>query len=259
VLQLERIIYFHGVPGGAEELRLFGRKVAESTERFHLPDRQMAQGNSCEADYFRALADGLRQRFPNAPLRFVGFSLGASVALRTAPHLGDHVCQIDLVSAAAPLDLADYLPKMAGAPVFRLAKHSSHLFRLLTAVQSVAARIVPEQLYDMLFASSQGMDREQINDPLFRATMLGILKSCFAAGLPSYRGDIAAYVDDWAGELGAVTQPVSLWHGCADNWSPVAMANDLARRLPRCIGVNLFNGLSHYSMLGRFLTNHSAE
>lgn len=43
--------------------------------------------------------------------------------------------------------------------------------------------------------------------------------------------------------------PVRIWQGGADTWSPPAMADCLADRLPAVVGVERLAGLSHYSCL----------
>lgn len=248
----EQIIYFHGMPGGPEELQLFGNAIAASTAEFHVLDRKHALGLVRKDEHFYRVASAIKERFPDNPLRLIGFSLGASAALRTALHLGDQVQHIELVSAAAPLTLGSYLDHMAGAPVFKLAAVSPFLFGLLAQLQSVTARIAPERLYAMLFATAEGADRALVADSQFRTVMLRILKQCLWSELPTYRREIDLYVGDWSAELDQVTQPVTIFHGRADNWSPPGMAEDLAQRLPCCKGLHLIDDLSHYSTLREF-------
>ncbi|MCW1384954.1 alpha/beta hydrolase [Novosphingobium sp. KCTC 2891] len=248
----ERVIYFHGMPGGAGELDLFGPSIAASASAFHVPERR---SGSDGAGHFRAVAEGIRSRFPHDRLRLIGFSIGASAALRVAPHLGDRVAGIDVVSAAAPLGIGPFLDDMAGAPVFRAARASPLLFGLLVRAQSLAARLAPGRLYTQLFASARGADSALAGDPVFRAAMIRVLRQCLAQGAAGYRCEVGLYVQDWAAELALVTQPVRIWHGRADNWSPVAMADALAERLPASTPPRLFDGLSHYSTLQHFLLN----
>jgi pimeloyl-ACP methyl ester carboxylesterase len=242
-------VYFHGIPGSAGEVRLFGADLASQLGAVHVVERPAATVAPDSAAYFRQLAQVIQSRFPAAPLRLIGFSLGASAALRTAPHLGSQVAGIDLISAAAPLTLGNYLGGMAGAPVFKLAKSNPTFFRGLARLQSVAARLAPGSLYDALFASAQGEDRALSANLAFKAAMLPILQQSLGPELAAYRSEILAYVQDWEAELGQVTPPVTLYHGRADNWSPVAMAQDLVRRLPNVAAVHLLEDLSHYSTL----------
>lgn len=253
----ERVIYFHGVPGGAGELKLFGADISKLAAHFYSPDSSIIDNLGGAADHFRNLADTIKGQFGDEPLRLVGFSLGASMALRVAPFLGDQVREIDLISAAAPLDLGDYWDGMAGAAVFRLAKNSPFLFRTLSQMQSLGARVAPQQLFKMLFASAKGADLDLVQNAEFRAVMVTILRRCMGGALPAYIRDIELFTQDWSEQLDQVSQPVRLFHGRKDSWAPVIMAQDLAARLKQCEDVHLFDGLSHYSTLREYLASFS--
>lgn len=65
------------------------------------------------------------------PIRLIGFSIGASVALRIAALLGDKVEGIYLLSPAAPLEVKGNVDGMgAGRYTFFLAKRCPPLFSL---------------------------------------------------------------------------------------------------------------------------------
>lgn len=249
----ERTVYFHGIPGSGGELALFGTEIAAKAAGFIVPDRTQA-GPAEATARFRTLAAAIRTQAEGAPLRLVGFSLGAAAALRVAPHLGTQVVGIDLVSAAAPLSTGDYLGAMAGAPVFRAARTSPLLLAAMVGAQGLFARLAPGKLYAALFASALGADLALRDNLQFRAGMVRVLSRGLGRGAPGYRREILHYVGDWAAELAHVSQPVRLWHGRADNWSPVSMAEALATHLPRCEPPRMFDGLSHYSTLRRYLS-----
>lgn len=251
----EQIIYFHGLPGSTDELLAFGPDIARRSAGFRVIDRSGARTAPSATDYFAQLAADLRRDVPDARLRLIGFSLGASAALRTAAHLGDQVSHIDLVSAAAPLDLGTYLPDMAGAPVFRTARDNPQMFHVLTRAQSLLARFWPGQLHAMLFATARGDDGPLASDPEFKAALKSVLRQCLGPGRAGYLQEIGLYAQDWRAELDRVTAPVWLFHGEEDNWSPVAMARDLTQRLPRCEALELLPGGSHYSTLKWYLSN----
>ena len=249
------VIYFHGIPGGPSELNLFGDDISARTSHFVVLPRDVPGGTS-GAERFAALADAIKQEFPERPLRLIGFSLGAAAALRTAPLLGAQVEKIDLISAAAPLPLGDYLGKMAGAPVFRTARDHLAVFGLLSKAQSLLASAAPGVLYSALFRAAQCEDIGLRDNSQFRAVMTELLKASLGSNLDVYRAEILAYVSDWSPCLAAVTQPVSIYHGRADNWSPTDMATDLAAILQDCHKLELMEGCSHYSALKAFLQSY---
>lgn len=248
-------IYFHGIPGGRSELSLFKSDIRRCCQDLEVAQRSF-RGPPDDDHRFERIAEDLRQRFPERSMRFVGFSLGAAVALRTAPFVGDQVEQIDLVSPAPPLQLGRYLDGMAGAPVFRAASRSTMSFDILSRAQSILARTVPAQLYGALFASAQGADRILREDPHFKRMMIDLLRDSVGRKLNTYRSEIRSYVRDWTSTLRQVEQPVFILHGRMDNWCPVQMAEDLARALPQCRSLRILEGHSHYSTLGAYLQDH---
>jgi pimeloyl-ACP methyl ester carboxylesterase len=245
---MEPIVYFHGLPGGPSEIEAFG-----STFCWFVPDRRVVSKEADLSEHFDALAFALTAQFGSSPFRLVGFSLGAYVALEVASRLGSAVSRISLVSAGAPLSLGDFLPDVAGRTVFRTARYSPYLFAALTRCQSLMMRFVPEKLFDALFASAQGLDRDLAAQALFRIKIMEALNDCLQDGASGYRHELSGYVQDWSPILSLVTQPVELWHGSLDNWAPPAMADALAASLPNVTMLHRLEGHSHYSTLQAFL------
>lgn len=242
-------IYFHGLPGSAAELAGFGQEIAARTAGFHVAQR-------C-GDLAR-LAAQIAVQVPHGPLRLIGFSLGAHAALRAAPLLGGRVAQIDLVSPAAPLQLGDFLDGMAGAPVFRAAQAGRLPFAALTFVQAQAARIAPQKMAAALMAKARGEDRALAADPRFIAALAQSLRFSLLEARAAYTAEIRAYVTDWRADLAKVHQPVAIWQGSEDDWTPPAMAEALAAALPLHPKVTMIAGASHFSTLRHFLAGPSA-
>jgi len=237
-------VYFHGLPGSAAELAAFGPEIAERTAGFHVAPRT--------GDVAR-LAAQIAAKFPVGPLRLIGFSLGAQAALKVATLLGERVEQIDLVSPAAPLQLGDFLGGMAGAPVFRAALAGRMPFAALTFVQGQVARIAPERMATALMAKARGGDRDLAADPLFIAALAQSLRISLLEQRAAYAAEIRAYVLDWSADLTKVRQPVAIWQGSEDDWTPPAMAEALAAALPSHPQVTMIEGASHFSTLRHYL------
>ncbi len=201
------------------------------------------------ADYFGALARRVDDLAQGGAVRLVGFSLGASVALRAAAHVEARVAGIDLISGAAPLESGDFLDAMAGKPVFQMAVRSPAGFRRLTAAQGWLARWAPGVLLGMLFRGAAAADRTLAGQPWFRSDLGRILQASLGAGAAGYRRDVEAYVRPWAAEVAHVGAEVRVWHGAADTWSPPGMVAGFAAVLPRPPETRILPGLSHYSCL----------
>lgn len=250
---IEPIVYFHGLPGGSGELEAVGAAAHWSNLPHTSPKRQVIGHGSNLSQHFDALASELTSAYGHSPIRFVGFSIGAYVALEVASRMGPAVSRISLVSAAAPLTKGNFLPDMAGQMVFRAARYSPLLFAALTRAQSFFLHISPERLFDALFASAQGMDRDLAAQPHFRASIIDVLTDCFKEGAKGYRLELRGYTQDWSQVLPQITQPVELWHGTLDNWAPPSMADALADGLPNVRMIHRLEGHSHYSTLQAFI------
>jgi pimeloyl-ACP methyl ester carboxylesterase len=237
-------LYFHGLPGSGAELAGFGPEIAARAAGFHVATRG--------GDFAQVAAS-----LPEGALRLVGFSLGAAAALRTARLLGERVAQIDLVAPAAPLHLGDFLGQMAGAPVFRAALAGAMPFAVLTFVQAQVARLAPEKMAAALMAKAKGEDRALAADPRFIAALAQSLRHSLLDARAAYTSEIRAFVSDWRAELALVHQPVSIWQGSEDDWTPPAMAEALAAALPRRPQLALLPGLSHFSTLRHYLAEEA--
>ena len=243
----DQFVYFHGQPGSPDELSLVA--AGRLPSGLFAPDRATDRPDLPLGGYLDHLTATVLARYPAGPIRLVGFSLGAVVAIEVALRIAGRDVRLDLVSPAAPLGLGDFLPDMAGGAVFGLAARSPGLFGLLTGVQGALARLAPDLLFSQIFAGAAGADADLARDPAFQATLKRILAHGLAGGAKGYRREVLGYVA-WAPErLSGLTHPVTLWQGEADSWTPPAMARALAAALPGAPEVRTFPGLSHYSTL----------
>jgi pimeloyl-ACP methyl ester carboxylesterase len=239
-------IYFHGLPGAPDELKLAGRPVPANWQAI---DRSVNRSVGSAEVYFDHLAERVQDMSGGSPIRLVGFSLGAVAALQVASRITDRSVSLHLVSAAAPLQSGDFLPRMAGKSVFSLALRSPFAFAGLCGIQSAIARVSVKTLAAALFSSAQGLDLELNNDPKFKTQIDGIIRHGLGLGLQNYKREIAAYVQDWSVILPNIRYEVTLWHGEMDNWSPPEMAATLGRMLPNVSAINMLQEHSHYSTL----------
>lgn len=239
-----RTIYFHGNPGAPAELALLGGEAVRSwiaLDRAALPLEPESRIGQLVASISELGAVG--------PVRLVGFSAGAHVALQVAARIPAADLTLQLVSPAGPLEIGNFLGKMAGAPIFRAAMQRPRLFATLAGAQSFCAARLPHLLTHFLFATAQGDDRELKADAQFVGPYRQVLQSCLIGGLPSYKAEIEAYVRPWAGLLSDVIHPVTIWQGSADNWTPPEMAQSMAQRLPNVHALHLLARQSHFSTL----------
>lgn len=236
------LVYLHGLPGGPDEL-----KLASDVEEAFAPDLRDGP-----------IAEQIIARFGTTPVTLIGFSLGAFGAMRFAADHPSQVVHLHLIAPAAPLELGDFLKDMAGGPIFRMARDHPWLFRLVTRVQGLVARIAPDFFARQVFALSQGKDAPLAADPAFRRDWSATAQKSLSGGAAAYRAEITAYVAPWLGVLPQVSVPTTIWYGTADSWVPPAMAEALAQKLPNVACVRQIMDGSHYSTLAAALPHITA-
>ncbi|MBU0623063.1 MAG: alpha/beta hydrolase [Gammaproteobacteria bacterium] len=243
------VVYFHGAPGAPEECSIFDLQGKNHGLTFVCLDRFSVDSSINGDAYYKLLAAEISRIASGKQVDFVGFSIGAFIALQTSRYMANGVGSLHLVSAAAPLESGNYLDAMAGKQVFMLAKAAPAIFILLSYWQGLLARLSPNAVFRLLFASAAGEDKALVADREFRAGTTKVLKACFAGRVRGYARDIGLYVQPWKTTLAEVSVNTHIWHGAEDNWSPPLMAEYLKSAIPGCTSTTIFNGLSHYSCL----------
>ena len=244
-MQPAKTIYFHGAPGSPAELALF--EAAEV--RMSAWDRFVDRPRLPFDDYLDAISEEIASRAAGAPIRLIGFSIGARVALEVACRVAGSVGSVELISPGGPLELGNFLPRMEGRLVLGVARSAPCLLPSLTWVQARMADLAPHRLLGIMFAGSSGADAALSVDPCFSAAMIQMISGSLGAGAAGYRREIVAYVKPWSSILSHVSAPVRIWQGAADNWTPPEMARALQTALPNAEPIRLLDSLSHYSTL----------
>lgn len=230
-------IYFHGLPGSADELALMkipcccAPKVIDPLD-FESFDRTNAN---------------------QVPVTVIGFSLGAFSALKLAAARPQSVARLVLISPAGPLEMGNLLDQMAGAPVFRTAKGSSIAFIILTAIQALAAFAFPRLLLERMFANSCDAEKTILKDPAAAKSLIKGLQHSLWDAAALYRRTVTEYVKPWEFELSKIECPCQIFHGELDDWVPIGMAQALFERLPEGSEFRMEEKLGHYSTLMKIL------
>jgi len=243
------LFYFHGVPGAAVEAAMLHQAAFAHGIKLLVVERDLP-GELSSAAYLQQLAQQISDRAEGQPIRLLGFSIGACLALRVAALLGERVAAVYLLSAAAPLEIPSNSVGMgAGRYTFLWAQHYPRLFRVFAWYQALLAKVSPRLLLNLLFAGAGGKDPELLRQADTQAWLADIQRACFKHGTSGYMHDVKLYVEPWATELENVTTAVSLWHGDADNWAPIAMSIYLQEHLRTASAVTRGAEQAHYSCL----------
>lgn len=238
-----RIVYCHGLPGGPSELGAFG--AADRFQHFRPLDRLARSRGGFEADLLAAF-DALEIKEPSV---VVGFSLGAMSAIHLAARRVHLVSRLVLISPAAPLQLGDFLPTMAGRPVFKAAQRGLGELQILAGLQAALVSIAPRFFINTMFRASPEADKQLLARPeVFQAVLSG-LRACLLSHQPAYRTELLAYVRPWGNVVSEVQCATEIWQGSVDDWTPPAMAEALKSQLGDLAVLNVCPGLGHYSTL----------
>ena len=220
-LEIRVTIYCHGLPGSAAEILNLG--AADNPTVRTLGSLDLARFET------------LISQDPECKYHLIGFSLGCMTALRMAALHPNKFEKITLIAPAAPLELGNFLPKMAGQAVFKTARHGEFLFGLFTNFQRLGAVILPNQVVSAMFAGSPKADIDLLSDATFKQSVITGLRFSLGKHRKQYCKAILAYVQPWAHHLKDVKSPVAIHHGTADNWAPVEMAYALQKEIKSII------------------------
>jgi pimeloyl-ACP methyl ester carboxylesterase len=242
----DAIFFCHGAPGSPRDAAL----LLPITPHIKLIAADLFRAGSGTV-LENALQDFDEQTriFENHKIHITGFSIGAMMAIQIAAARPDRVGQLTLISPAAPLGLGDFLPDMAGKPVFDLAQNALRLLQVLTKIQSLLARYLPHVLINQLFKKSSPREQGLIADPKVQSIIAGGLQNSFQTHPKQYLATLQTYVSDWATDISRVTCPVQVWHGDQDTWAPIAMSHALCAAFPQGAKLHVVKGGEHYSTL----------
>jgi pimeloyl-ACP methyl ester carboxylesterase len=244
------VFYFHGAPGALEEAAWLA-SAAQANGLCLLALERDSLGPHLQGEaYVAQLTAEVLRLAGDHPVHLLGFSIGASLALRVAARLPTPAAGIWLVSAAAPLEWPACWQGMgAGRYTFALAQSYPRLFNLLAVYQGWLARHFAGLLLRTLFQGARGADAELLAQAPQREQLMRVQRQCFARGAGAYVRDVRCYVEPWAACLPQVQAPLQLWHGDQDNWAPVTMAQGLLAQFGSQAQLHWLAGRSHYSCL----------
>ncbi|HIK80990.1 MAG TPA: alpha/beta hydrolase [Porticoccaceae bacterium] len=243
------VIYFHGAPGSPEECSIFDQHAKEHGLNFICYDRFSTDSSLQGQAYYKHLASVIAGKINGKKIDIIGFSIGCQAAIETSLYLEDSVHELHLISPAAPLDAAKFSHDMAGGVVFSIARKHPFIFILLSYWQAFLAKVAPNILFKMLFASAAGKDKALSKTNEFKDFMSQVLKHCFVTNVNGYIREIKQYVTPWQDSVLKCSVKTQIWQGTHDNWSPVSMAKYLKGNMSNASSLQLMKDLSHYTCL----------
>ena len=244
-----RVIYCHGLPGSPAELAAF---APASLAGLATPlDRLAGAGGSYEHTVLASF--DVATAGSEAPAVLIGFSLGAMAALRIAAARPHRVGRLILASPAAPLELGDFLPAMAGGPIFKAAMRGDFVLRMLGGAQAMMLRANPSFLLKTMLSGAPHAEQDLMQTPAASRALREGMKLCLGPRHAAYRSEMSAFVRPWAHLIRDIRCDVKIWQGAEDTWTPPAMASALAAQLSPHASITSCEGLGHYSTLAAAL------
>jgi len=251
----EPVFFFHGWPSSRWQGELADDSARELGIRFLAIDRPGIGGSDVHIG--RTLLDwppllaAVADHFQVARFRVLGLSGGGPYALASAWALPDRVIAAAFVSGAPPL--ADRADVSALMPVYRwllwlYRRHPEFIRRVFRAGRGPATLRPPRWLWKMILLAIPPCDRRALDTPV-------VLDRAWAGYAGAWIGhpdgvfhDARIYAEPWGFDVERIRVPVRLWHGREDRNFRVALAEELAARIPNC-AVKTIADEGHYSLL----------
>jgi pimeloyl-ACP methyl ester carboxylesterase len=176
----------------------------------------------------------------------VGVSGGAPHALACGVKLSDRIHRLGVVSGAGPVQASGAMDGMAlqrkvGAV---LARHLTPLLRpLLWAIRNPARS--PDRFIERFSAGFSPSDRALLDEPAIRALRVRSYAEATRNGVRGFAYEVGLLTRPWGFSLADIRCEVVLWHGSEDASTPLSMAENIAKSLPRC-RAHYFEGEGHF-------------
>jgi pimeloyl-ACP methyl ester carboxylesterase len=168
----------------------------------------------------------------------VGRSGGGPHALACAACLPDRVRKTAVLVGVAPAnaedDDLDWYAGMTDANVSNYSTADADWHKLVERIRLQADRVRrdPVSLVESLQRQMTDPDLRVVDDIAIQRLLAETYAEALRPGPFGWIDDVYALRSDWGFNVADIRQPVLLWHGADDNFSPVSHARWLAARIP---------------------------
>jgi pimeloyl-ACP methyl ester carboxylesterase len=248
------VFFFHGWPSSRTMAELTDPAAREAAVRIISPDRpgisrsEYAPGRKL-LDWPPVVA-ALADQLGLARFHILAISGGAPYAYATGWAMPERIHAMAIVSGAPPLhELTD---RSGLLPLYRwlllLYQKRPKLLQFgFRIARPLALLGFPIRLRPMLLKLLQPCDAESLRDS-------AAFEACFESQRRAWRGsaigvmtDAQIHAEPWGFPLEEIAVSVRLWHGKKDRSFSLAVAQEVARRLPNCTAHYVENA-GHYSL-----------
>jgi len=166
----------------------------------------------------------------------LGVAGGGAFALACAARLPQRVRSVALISSVGPHDRPGALSGMdlrARVVLNVLPRFLPWLSRRLHQRAARLAEREPLRLLREAWGTLPASERAALDSPEVASIFMDAAFESFRSGADGRVHELRVLADPWGFALDSVAAPVFLWHGETDRVSPVAMAQALAREIPK--------------------------
>jgi pimeloyl-ACP methyl ester carboxylesterase len=166
----------------------------------------------------------------------LGVAGGGAFALACAAGRPERVRAVALVSSTAPHDARGALDGMELRARMVLHVLPRRLPWLSRQLHRRAARLADREPLRLLREASGTLpasERAVLDSPEIASIFMDAAFEGFRSGADGVVHELRVLAEPWGFSLDRVTAPVFLWHGETDRVSPLAMAETLAREIPK--------------------------
>lgn len=243
------VVYCHGTPGSRHELRLAHEALTRSgvAVRLIAPNRPGYGPSTPVRDVgFRSWSRDLAEvadRLAVDRFAVLGGSGGAPFALAAAIELGDRITRVGIVGGVAPPEAAgmDRSAALTEEPANPMLRRATYLLGSLAIRAALNKRMSTR-----LISALPQPDQEALASASARAALGAMMREAFAHGGRAGAHESGLFRQPWEIDVGAVSQPVGVWHGEQDTRVPAEAGRWLAGRL-RDARLTLWPDHGHFS------------
>jgi pimeloyl-ACP methyl ester carboxylesterase len=234
------LMYFHGTPSSASEIRLFG--TADDLAAHGLRVIAIDRPGSAASTFQRgrtildwpsdvaAVADALGiGRFA-----VLGYSGGGPYALACAHAIGDRLTTVTTVSGTSPFDVPGVTKAIAPDSwrFMQLARTRPLASRAISRMMGLTARWAPRRMVAQAMRALPPADAEVLQDAELAAAFARMVYETTHGSPRGAQHDTALMIGSWGFDPASISTPVTMWHGTEDRNAPPAMARWLATQIP---------------------------
>ena len=248
------LVYFHGWPSSRYQARLLHETAEEHGVRVISPDRPGLGLSSYRPkrrlldwpQYVVALCDSLRL----GSVSILAVSGGGSYALACAHAIPQRLERLGIVCGAPPLDKLPDRRKMV--LLYRVLLNLRRMapwamYPFFPLVNALTCQPLDKPPLKWLMRLMPEVDRRALGDPERMKWVMASYREGARNGLKALITDADVYLEDWGFEVESIQMPVHFWHGELDGNIPIAMAKQLASRIPNAV-TKWYEEEGHYSL-----------